>query len=150
VRQAEGGILTATGEEQRCRRFVLRGGSGDELQAALVVCSGSRGHWLRLLVHPDARDVAGDLVAYALSVVDANPGHPVYCNVRQYEGGIRAALEAAGFEPHTTRTLTVKHTLAWSKSAVPEFAQALKGAEPVPPAYHINGEPEFQAIVRDT
>jgi hypothetical protein len=150
VRQAEGGILTTTGGEQSCRRYVLPGAGGDELQAALMLCTGSKGHWLRLLLHPDARDVADDLVAYALSTLDGNPGQPVYCNVRQYEGGVRAALGAAGFEPHETRTLTVKHTLAWSKSALPELAQALKGAEAVPPAYRIKGEPEFQPITRET
>jgi hypothetical protein len=45
----------------------------------------------------------------------------------------------------------VKHTLAWSKSSVPELAAALKGgAEPVPPAYHISGEPELQTFSRET
>jgi hypothetical protein len=40
----------------------------------------------------------------------------------------------------------VKHTVAWIKTPLQELVPTLKGgAEPVPPAYHINGEPDFQA-----
>jgi hypothetical protein len=40
----------------------------------------------------------------------------------------------------------VKHTLAWSKTPVPELATALKAsAEIVPPTYHMNGELELEA-----
>lgn len=145
VRQAEGGIAIAAGMERHCQHYVLPG-EGDDLVAVLSICIGGQARWLRLLVHPDARDVTDALVRRALAMMESQPAHAVFCNVRQYEGGVRVALEAAGFEHHASRALMVKHTLAWSKTAAPELATALKGsAEIAPPAYHMNGEPEFQA-----
>jgi hypothetical protein len=147
VRQAEGGILDAAGDERQCRRYVLPGDNQDELDAAVSVCVGNRASWLRVLVRPNRRDVVEALLDFSLSVAAARQGHPIYCSVRQYEAGVRVALEEAGFEPFATRTLTVKHTLAWSKTSVPELSTALKaGAEPLSPGYHINGEPELQTF----
>jgi hypothetical protein len=145
VRQAEGGILVATGTGPRCRRYVLPGEHGEELLAALSLMKGSRGNWLRLLVHPDRRQVAGQLIGWGLANLKGQVHQPIYCNVRQYESGMRVALEDAGFEPYATRALMVKHTVAWTKSPAQELAAALKSVEPVPPAYRINGEAEIQA-----
>jgi hypothetical protein len=145
IRQAEGGIDVSLGGES-CLRYVLPGAGGDEARAALSLHSSRVAHWLRLVVHPGAQEVAPDLIRWALQALAHQPARPVFCNVRQYEGGVRAALDAEGFEHHTTRTLAVKHTLAWSKTPVPELLPGLKSsAEAVPPAYHINGEPESQA-----
>lgn len=144
VRQAEGGIALAAGNERNCQRFVFPGQNGDDLMGVLNICSGGHAYWMRLLVHPDAGDVADGLIHWALGAMTNQPPHPVYCNVRQYEGGVRAALEAAGFEPFATRALVVKHTVAWSKVSVPELAPVLKSsAEAAPPAYRINGEHEL-------
>jgi hypothetical protein len=146
VRQAEGGISVAAGMERNCQHYVLPGEGDEELVAVVGICIGGQARWLRLLVHPDARDVAEGLIRRALEIMDHHPAHPVYCNVRQYEGGVRAALEAAGFQHYASRALMVRHTLAWSKTAVPELATALKAsAEIAPPAYHINGELELKA-----
>lgn len=156
VRQAEGGIvLTAAGERQ-CRRYVLPKEGGDEIIAALNICAGSKGHWLRMLVHPDFREVAEPLVHSCLRALGSQQLQPVYCNVRQYESGMRSALALAGFERLVTRALMVKHTVAWSKSPVQELATALKTVEPIPPAYRINGEADLGvgkgrlATTRDT
>jgi hypothetical protein len=145
VRQAEGGILVATGTGPNCRRYVLPSEIGEELVAALSLLDGSRGSWLRFLVHPDHHEVIEQLVPWGLSRLKGQLHQPVYCNVRQYESGMRAALEAAGFEAYATRALMVKHTVAWTKSPAQELAAALKTVEPVPPAYRINGEAEVQA-----
>jgi hypothetical protein len=143
VRQAEGGIvLTAAGERQ-CRRYVLPKEGGEEIIAALNICTGSKGHWLRMLVHPDFREVAESLVQAGLRALGDQVLQPVYCNVRQYESGMRPALASAGFEPLVSRALMVKHTVAWSKSPVQELAAALKTVEPVPPGYRINGEADM-------
>ena len=145
IRQAEGGIAMTSGGESNCQRYVLPGENGDDLAAALSILTGGQAHWLRMLVHPEAKNVADGLIRWALSTLDGQPPLPVYCNVRLYEGGMRVGLEAAGFVPYTTRVLMVKHTLAWSKLAVQELAPALSSsAEAVPPAYRINGEPELQ------
>lgn len=143
VRQAEGGIVLTVAGERQCRRYVLPKEGGDEIIAALSICAGRKGHWLRLLVHPDFREIAEPLVHSGLRVLDSQQSQPVYCNVRQYESGVRPALTAAGFEPLVSRSLMVKHTVAWSKSPVQELAAALKTVEPVPPAYRINGEADL-------
>ncbi len=145
VRQAEGGILVATGTEPNCRRYVLPSEDGQELVATLSLLDGSRGSWLRLLVHPDRREVTERLIAWGLAHLEGQLHQPVYCNVRQYESGVRAALEVVGFEAYASRALMVKHTVAWTKSPAQELAPGLKSVEPVPPAYRINGETEVQA-----
>jgi hypothetical protein len=155
VRQAEGGIVVSSGLERHCRRYVLPGDKSDEIVASVSLCSGSRAHWLRFLIHPEARDVAVALIRWALQEMAGEVQQPVYCNVRQYESGVRVALDEVGFEAFATRVLTVKHTVAWSKSPLQEMATALKAAESVPPAYRINGEPDFSdkrtlAATRDT
>jgi hypothetical protein len=146
VRQAEGGISIASGMERHCQHYVLPREDSPDLVAVLSTCVGGQARWLRLLVHPDARDVTDALVRRALAMMEGGSALPVFCNVRQYEGGIRAGLEAAGFEQYAVRALMVKHTLAWSKTTAPELATALQSsAEVAPPAFHMNGEPEFQA-----
>jgi len=144
IRQAEGGIGQSAGGESSLR-YILPGANGEEARATLSLHTSRTAHWLRLVAHPDTHDVAADLTRWALQRLSIQPARPVYCNVRQYEGGVRVALEAEGFELHTTRTLAVKHTLAWSKTPVPELLPGLKSsAEAAPPAYHINGESEAQ------
>jgi hypothetical protein len=145
VRQAEGGITAASGVEKNCRRYVLPGDRGEDLAAVLNVYVGAHAYWLRLLVHPNARDVTDGLIQWVLASLADQPPSQVYCSVRQYEGGVRAALEAAGFEHLSTRALMVKHTLAWSKLPVLELAPALSGsAEVAPPAYRIESDSEVQ------
>ncbi|MGD2205823.1 MAG: hypothetical protein PVH17_03495 [Anaerolineae bacterium] len=145
VRQAEGGITLAMGQEKNCQRFVLPGENDNELAAVLSICIGETGHWLRVLIHPEAGTLTEALVREGLAVLDDHPVRPAYCNVRQYEAGIQTGLEAAGFEHFDTRVLMVKHTVAWIKTPVQELAPALKGrAEPVPPAYRIDGKPKLE------
>jgi hypothetical protein len=153
VRQAEGGIAAAARHDTRCQRFVLLGANGEDLLAAMTLCAGGPAHWLRILLHPEARhvmdgvamDLAESLIRWGVGELVEQAIKPIYCNIRQYEGGIRPALESVGFEPYSGRSLVVKHTLAWSKAGVPELAPALKSsAELAPPAYHVEGEPERQ------
>jgi hypothetical protein len=143
VRQAEGGFAITAGKERNCQRYVVPGEDGDDLLAVLSTCTGAQAYWLRLLVHPDATYVVDSLIGWVQSALATHSVRPIYCNVRQYEGGVRAALVAAGFEVIATRVLMVKQTLALSKASVPELAPVrASGAEAVPPAYRIDGEPE--------
>lgn len=145
IRQAEGGISVAARRERNCQRYVLPGENGDELAAVICLCVGGLGHWLRVLVHPDAQGETEALIRWGVAKLASQATRPIYCNVRKYEGGVRASLQAVGFEPYATQALMVKHTVAWVKAPVQELVSALKSsAEPVPPAYRINGEPEFQ------
>jgi hypothetical protein len=146
VRHAEGGIALLTSDGRNCQRFVLPGGNGDDFVAALSVCTGGIAHWMRVLVHPDARHLAGGLVHWALAKLAEQPAKPVYCNVRRYESGVQVGLESAGFEFYDARALMVKHTVAWVKTPAHELVPALQGgAELVPPVYRINGEREATA-----
>ncbi len=144
VRQVEGGIAVAPAGGKHHLGYVVPGASpdqdplqgkgpgGDDLAAALTLHIGKQAYWLRLLVHPDAGSIAGALLTWAMASLAGQPPRPVYCNVRQYESGVRDALQAAGFEPDHTRTLMVKQTIAWAKVPVQELVPALKGsAEPV-------------------
>lgn len=149
VRQAEGGIVLALDRERACRRFVLTGESDHEVAALVSLCCGPVAHWLRVLVHPEAEQMTGSdptdlvegLVRRALAEADLDGNKRVYCNVRHYEAFVRQGLERVGFELYATRTLLVRHTLAWAKTPVQELVPALKGGpEPVPPAYRIGGE----------
>jgi hypothetical protein len=144
VRQAEGGIGLAAAWEKDCRRYVLPAAEGSDLAATLAVGLGGQVHWLRILVHPDAQHMAEDLVHWGLHVLAEQPSKAVYCNVRQYENGTREALTAAGFGLQFTRSLMVRPTVASIRTSVLEPLPALKSsAEPLPPAYRINGEPDL-------
>lgn len=143
VRQIEGGISVAPMEGKNQMGYVLPSASAqdllvgketssDDLAAALYLRTGRQAHWLRFLVHPEARNIAGSLVAWALDSLVGQQPRPVYCSVRQYEAGLRDALQAVGFELDHTRTLMVKQTAAWIKVPAQELVPALKGsAEPV-------------------
>jgi len=150
VRQVEGGIAVIPAGGKRYLGYVLptassdqgplqgKGPGSDDLVAALYLQIGKQGHWLRLLVHPDAGSIAGALIPWALAGLAGQPPRPVYCSVRQYESGVRDALLAAGFEPDHARTLMVKQTTAWAKVPAQELVPALKGsAEPV---YHSSNQ----------
>jgi hypothetical protein len=153
VRQAEGGIDVTINRARNCQSYVLPTSSGEDLVAMLTICTGRLAYWLRLLVHPNTShavvghsvELAEALLRWGVAALDRQPPKPVYCSVRQYESGVRSGLGAVGFAPYATRSLTVKHTMAWIKTPAQELAPTLKsGAEPVPPTYRINGEPELQ------
>ena len=140
VRQVEGGIAVTPAGGRGHLGYVLpdqdphqgKGSLGDDLVAALHVHIGKQAHWLRLLVHPDAGSIAGALIGWALTSLVGQPPRPVYCSVRQYEAGVRDALQAASFELDHARTLMVRQTIAWAKVPAQELVPALKGsAEPV-------------------
>jgi hypothetical protein len=144
VRQAEGGIGLAAAWEKDSRRYVLPAAETGDLAAALTIGLGGQAYWLRLLVHPDARDLAGELVHWGLGVLGDQPAKTLYCSVRQYENGTREALAECGFGLHATRSLMVKPTVASIRTSALEPLPALKSsAEPLPPAYRINGEPDL-------
>jgi hypothetical protein len=91
---------------------------GGEIQGGLHVVSGRRGHWL--ILHGDPGDSLGmaALLREGLKALAGTPW-PVYCNVRDYQGGLTAILQNHGFEPLLHRSRLVKH-----------LAQRVKAAEP--------------------
>lgn len=157
VRQAEGGIALTAGWEKNCRRYVVPAEESGDLVAALTICTGVAAHWLQVLVHPNPRHqgesgsdehsrqgLAELLLHWGVVALAAQPVPFIYCSVRQYENGLREAMQALGFEPVTTRALMFKHTLAWVKAPAHEPASALQSsAEAVPPAYRIDQDQDL-------
>ncbi|OGO43453.1 MAG: hypothetical protein A2Z04_06345 [Chloroflexi bacterium RBG_16_57_9] len=80
---------------------------------------GRRGHWLKVLAHPDIQEEADDLVRWALALLNSFPPRPIYTSVRGYESGLQIALKRSGFQPQNTLFLLVKHTTALVRE--PEF-----------------------------
>jgi hypothetical protein len=100
--------------------------SRGEIWAALQIRSSHAGHWLRMLLHPDAIDQADQLVAAALSRVRCAPGQKLFCAVRTYEAGIPAALSALGFQLVGSQTLAVKYTTVWAREPAAQSVHALE------------------------
>ena len=98
-----------------------------EIWAAVQIRSSRAGHWLRMLLHPDALDQADGLVAAALSRVRSAPGQHVYCAVRTYEAGMPSALAAWGFQLMGSQTLAVKHTTVRAREPASQTVHGLEG-----------------------
>ncbi len=106
----------------------------DEIVGCLTVRPGRTGHWLYVLLHPQAYEQAGDLLAHGLAALRESPPGPIYCGVREYQGGLRAVLEDAGFALFASRALIVKHTTVRVTEAVRTLVPALdKRAEATTP-----------------
>jgi hypothetical protein len=111
--------------------YVLRG-DGREIWGYLHVSSRPRGVWLRLMVHPDARNASAEMLEHALAVLENHP-QPIYCAVREYEGGLQAVLEDRGFAAIDAYSLLVKHTTVRVRQPLRKLVPALKkGAEIAP------------------
>lgn len=89
--------------------------SGD-ITGGVQLVSGRGGHWLLLHGDPGNGSLMATLVRQGLSVA-AGKRRPVYCAVRDYQGGLRATLQDAGFEPFDRRARMVKHLTMRVKAA---------------------------------
>jgi len=146
VQQAEAltaskGIEMANGAlgAERGEGFVLT----DELGIAGYghLLPGRTGHWLTLVVHPRAYDRADALLDYGLALLNYYPAHPVYCAVREYQGGIRTPIEERGFERISRQCRVVKHTTVRVVELAHSLVRALeKRAEAPTPSTLRTGE----------
>jgi hypothetical protein len=134
--------------------YVLCGPNG-EVAGYLQVAAGARGSWLRLTVHPDMRDGPAEMLDHALAVLSAGTpprsataprvlggvggvggdavSRPVYCTVREYEGGVRAVLEERGFAFVGACSLVAKHTTVHVREAQRKLVPALEKRAGVAP-----------------
>ena len=94
------------------KSFVLRGKLEGEVFAYLSLTRGKLAHWLKLVVHPERVNQSSVLLEQALYMMRTWPEHPIYCDVRDYEGFLPDALERVGFTRMMTRTLLVRHITA--------------------------------------
>jgi hypothetical protein len=130
VQQAETPAGTSTGwlyepmDWNRGEGFVLEDKVGIAGYGHLL--SGLIGHWLRILVHARAYDRASDLVDYGLALLNYYSPLPVYCGVREYQGGIRVPLEERGFQMFSAQCRLVRHTMARVKEPARSLVPALE------------------------
>jgi hypothetical protein len=54
------------------------------------------------------------------------PPYPVYCGVREYQGGVRVPLEDRGFKVFSTQCWLVRHTMARVKEPARGLVPALE------------------------
>ncbi len=85
---------------------------GVRLGAWLRLCRG-RGstapHQLSLMVHPENADLAEPLLRFGISRLQEESVRRIYCQVREYESFVIAALRNSGFEHTSTRAMLVRH-----------------------------------------
>lgn len=86
--------------------FVLERGEG--LGAYVGLSRGRSGAWARILLHPEARKQAADVIRHAVAA--SSPGPALYCAVRDYQAGLRSLLVSMGFALVGAQTWLVKHT----------------------------------------
>jgi len=120
--------------------YVLCGQNG-EIGGYLQVADGSRGSWLRLTVHPDLQEGPAEMLDHALALFNAGTTarvadelpRPLYCTVREYEGGIQPLLEERGFAVVDTCSLVVKHTTVQVREPQRKLVPALEKRAGVAP-----------------
>ena len=146
VRQAES--LGERGWERSSVDWRLRARSegyvledNGEIVSYLLFSDGRIGHWMRILLHPQAYDRANEVIQHGLAFLSHYSPCPIYCSVREYEGGLRTLLQDWGFEPFGSQAILVKHTTVRIKKPVRKLVPALdKRAEAATPTMsRING-----------
>jgi hypothetical protein len=105
-----------------------------EIIAYLQLWQGRMGHWLRILLHPRAYDQVDRLIDHGLACWQRYPPRPLYCAVREYQGGLRVPLEEHGFQFFATQAIVVKRTTVRAQEPVRRLVPALeKRVEPTTP-----------------
>lgn len=94
--------------ENRNGCYVIR--IGETIRGYLRLTPGKRGHWLKMVLHPEISDQGERLLHEALGLMNGWPKQPVFSDVREYEGYLTDALERCGFRHVMTRRLLVHHT----------------------------------------
>src|SRR6266704_1382239 len=102
---------------------------GVRLGAWLRLCPGhgSAPHQLSLIVHPEHSELAEPLLRFGIRKLQDQgvTTRSIYCQVREYESFVIAALRNSGFEQTTIRALLVRHIalLAMRQRTVPALEQ---------------------------
>ncbi len=98
----------------------------EEIVGYLRIRQGRTGHWLEMLLHPQAHQRAEEFVGQSLSLLAESPPCPIYCCLRRYQEGLRAPLEARGFQPFASQCVMVKHTTVRVKEPALKLVPALE------------------------
>ncbi len=96
---------------------------GGRLGGWLRLCRGhgSAPHQLFLIVHPEHSELAEPLLRFGIRRLQEHSVRRIYCQVREYESFVIAALRNSGFEHTSTRAMLVRHIalLAMRQRTVP-------------------------------
>ena len=100
---------------------------GVRLGGWLRLCRGhgSAPHQLFLIVHPEHAELAEPLLRFGIKRLQEHSVRRIYCQVREYESIVIAALRNSGFEHTSTRAMLVRHIalLAMRQRTVPALEQ---------------------------
>jgi hypothetical protein len=111
-------------KSREIKEYVWREGS--DIVAHVRITVGEEGCWLRPILEPTVDGLADQLLAESLNLLSSHPARPVYCAVREYEGGVRGALDAVGFEPFASEVLMAKHMTVRARVPVNNLSPALE------------------------
>jgi hypothetical protein len=129
--------------EGRLHGLVYR--QSQDVLAFVELKYGPRGIWAQPFVHPDAEDVANELIDL-LQNLPHRRSRPIYVCVRSYQSWLEAAIEDIGAEPSPRQAVMVKH-LAASQKAMRSYAlPALEGGQaevsaPIVRSQYISAQP---------
>ncbi len=132
VQQAEGGIkgerdlsgLVPWWKSRQTKEYVSE--EKGEIQAYLRIVAGEEGHWLRIMLRPEALQQADRILSEALLTLSAYPPRPIHCSVREYESGLQGTLGELDFQPFASELLMVKQTTVRAGVPVSKLSPALE------------------------
>jgi hypothetical protein len=102
------------------RAWVLR--QADQIIAALRVRSGREAHLMHLLITPDARELATDIVRFGISQIADTL--PIWLVLRDYQEELLWSAEDLGFQPIDEQSLWVRHNVSFMRRSA--FARVLE------------------------
>lgn len=132
VRNARHWALPLTQSWVAPRRGAWVLGPDDDLAAYLRLCSGPSGHVFSLLIRPDAREAAVDVLRFGLAHLSDT--RPVYLMLREYQSELLPPAQDLGFQPIGEQALLVKNTVVPVRRLllVPSLEPGLEAQVPAP------------------
>jgi hypothetical protein len=117
-------------QRNRRRGWVL--GEMDNLQAYLRMQSGPVGHVLTMLVHPQIREQAVNVLRFGLAKIRDNK--PVYLLLSEYQGELLTSARNLGFHAVGEQTLLMKSTTVQMRAPalLPKFEPGLEPRVTIP------------------
>lgn len=144
----DGAVAGSWWGETREGCYVVRPGPGEVL-GYLRLTRGQRGHWLKIVLHPELSDRADALVCEALSLMRTWPQRPIFCDVREYEGYVGEGLQQQGFRPVMTRRLLVRHTTVPVRVPERQRVRVLNGSREHAPTMSVEQMPSSYPFAND-
>ncbi len=109
-----------------------------DLLAYVDLRFGPVGIWAQPFIHPDAVDLAGDVVSLLLGLPNRR-GRPVYLCVRSYQCWLEPAIEEAGAAAGDSQAVMVRHLARLVRSLEPYAVPAMNGTRAEPIAHMVDG-----------